>query len=339
MIPWKNKGTSISKEDLNSLRDHKGVRENTFEMQRKVSSFNFTRKVFWDKLWDSTTIKARGLFIDDNDNIVARGYEKFFNLGERQETSKRYLEDNLKFPLNVYNKENGFFGVVGIVENDFFISSKSNPESDFSGWFRDIFNEQVSKSDQEFLLNIIKTQEICLTFEVIDPINDPHIIKYQKPEIILLDILHRGLNFEFIPYSNVRDIAKLINVRHKHLHGVISDKNAFRHFLDHPWEKDKDGNPIEGFVVEDQNGFMFKIKLDFYSFWKQMRSVKDRVLKIRGTNQPLKREYAMKHELAKEFHSWCQNQDDHILAMNIIDVRNLFISDGGGKEHPELIGE
>ena len=46
-----------------------------------IVSYNFTRKCFYDKIWNDLTCKARGLFVDsETDKVIARGYSKFFSI-------------------------------------------------------------------------------------------------------------------------------------------------------------------------------------------------------------------------------------------------------------------
>lgn len=44
--------------------------------------------------------------------VVARAYEKFFSVNEREETKFDTLQRTLKFPVAAYVKENGFLGIV-----------------------------------------------------------------------------------------------------------------------------------------------------------------------------------------------------------------------------------
>ena len=77
-----------------------------------VSSFNFSREAFYKKHWDEISTKARGLFINTKTNkIVARSYDKFFAVDERNETRISNLQNTLKFPMTAYLKENGFLGM------------------------------------------------------------------------------------------------------------------------------------------------------------------------------------------------------------------------------------
>ena len=78
-----------------------------------ISSFNFTRDAFYKKEWNEQTTKARGLFVDTRTNeIVVRGYEKWFRVNEVEETKIMNLKDTLKFSVTAYVKENGFLGLI-----------------------------------------------------------------------------------------------------------------------------------------------------------------------------------------------------------------------------------
>ena len=47
---------------------------------------NYTEKVQYDGLWDSFLLQARGLVVDEEGNIVARPFKKFFNIEENKYT-------------------------------------------------------------------------------------------------------------------------------------------------------------------------------------------------------------------------------------------------------------
>ena len=44
--------------------------------------YNYTNKTQWEKHWNDWTLRCRGLIMDEKYNIIARPFEKFFNLGE-----------------------------------------------------------------------------------------------------------------------------------------------------------------------------------------------------------------------------------------------------------------
>ena len=97
----------------------------------KIFTINFKNSIFRDGTWDSFSIHARGLFVQEKpqEKIIARGYHKFFNLNEREETTLQNLKKNLKFPVYAIEKHNGFLGLLSVYKNsenklEWFISTK-----------------------------------------------------------------------------------------------------------------------------------------------------------------------------------------------------------------------
>jgi tRNA splicing ligase len=84
------------------------------------------------------------------------------------------------------------------------------------------------------------------------------------------------------------------------------------------------GAHIEGFVIEDANKYHVKIKLDFYSFWKQLRSALDAV---KAGKQPKIKQESKYPELAQEVIDFIQQLPATDLARDdIIAVRAKFFA-------------
>ncbi len=238
-----------------------------------ISSYNFNRKAFNNGVWDEITTKARGLFINDNTcEIVARGYDKFFNINERPETNADVLPNTLVYPVKAYKKENGFLGLVGFDKetDSLLFCSKSEIDGKFANYFKDIL---LSVIDETVLYNYLKPHNVTLAFEVIDIFNDPHIIKYDKCKVILLDIIENSPIFKKYDYSDVVQTAELLGLDYKEQCKVLNSADELIQFFeeikkdDYKWK----GRYIEGFVFEDSNSFMFKYKCEYYKYWKFLR--------------------------------------------------------------------
>lgn len=239
-----------------------------------IYSYNFTRKAFTNGVWDKITTKARGLFINEvTCEIVARGYNKFFNINERPETNLDVLPNTISYPVTAYKKENGFLGLLGYdKESDSLLfCSKSLMSGTFSDYFRNIILSSVSEED---LYNYMKDKNVTLAFEVIDVKNDPHIIEYRKSRVILLDIIENSVEFNHKPYEEVVKLAQSFNIECKEKSIVLNNADEFKDFATKIQEDSFkwNGSAIEGFVFEDTNKFMFKFKTPYYKFWKAMRS-------------------------------------------------------------------
>lgn len=239
-----------------------------------ISSFNFSRDAFTGGIWNGITTKARGLFINTNTNeIVARGYDKFFNVNERPETNLDVLPNTLSYPVIGYKKENGFLGLLGFdKESDrLLFCSKSQIGGQFSHYFKNILLNSVS---EKILYGYMKSHNVTLVFEVIDIENDPHIIKYSNSKVVLLDIIDNDIQFKHTDYETVQSVAKSLGIDCKEKAVILNNSDEFKQFSEEMTQDDfKWKNKyIEGFVFEDANGFMFKYKTAYYKYWKFMRS-------------------------------------------------------------------
>lgn len=73
---------------------------------------NYTQRCQWAHAWDPVTRICRGLIVDDDDGIVARPLEKFFNLSEHQGVDPHAGPLHLEPPIAVYEKLDGSLGVA-----------------------------------------------------------------------------------------------------------------------------------------------------------------------------------------------------------------------------------
>ena len=265
-----------------NLRNNKFVTEKN--LGDNISSFNFTREAFYKSHWCYETVKARGLFIDTlNKDIIARSYDKFFNINEVPETELGALRNKLQFPVTAYVKENGFLAIVSYDyrNDDLFIASKSTNK----GPFVEYIKKQLEPYRDE-LLNMLRTDynvggRVSFIFECIDVENDPHIIKYDSSRIVLLDMIDNDLTYKPYSYETLRIIATNLGCPVKEKAFELKDWDDFRSLYYQSQEVDYKyrDNYIEGFVLVDSNKFMTKLKTGYYKQWKHLRSVAETTLR------------------------------------------------------------
>lgn len=88
------------------------VRVTPVRGESDVFACNFTREAFLEGRWNTRTINARGLFVDKNETVVQRGFEKFFAVDETESTKYDTVVAHGdtspgSFPVRVERKENG----------------------------------------------------------------------------------------------------------------------------------------------------------------------------------------------------------------------------------------
>ena len=312
-----------------ALRSNRYIQEKKFG---NISSFNFTNKAFYDKVWDEQTTKARGLYLDTmKGKVAARAYDKFFNVNERPETKFDMLQYKLQFPVTAYVKENGFLGIVSYneYEDDLFIASKSTIDSQFAQWFREMLYEKVSSENIQKMKEFIKKHNVSFVFECVDMKNDPHIIEYPNSELFLLDIVQNDMDFAKYEYDTMVDIANQFGLTPKEKAFEIATWQEFFDWYYDILEEDYEynGRKIEGFVIEDSVGYMTKLKLTYYNFWKFMRSISHEAIRsgyIRKTS-------ALTTPTANEYYAWVRKlhdvEDKESIPKDICTLRSLFYKD------------
>lgn len=308
---------------IENLRNNKYVFEKN--LGNNISSFNFTKEAFYNKMWDKETTKARGLFIDiKNYKIVARSYNKFFKVAERKETTLDSLKENLIFPVNFYLKYNGFLGILSVYNDELFFVSKSTNAGDYVEYFKNIFYKKYSNKQIEVLKDKLTKENLSAVFEVIDPFNDPHIIEYQEENLVLLDLIKNTTNFEKISYPDLQIFAQNNNISVKELAYAASNIDEFMSVYDKITAanyKYKDSY-IEGFVIEEENAFMIKTKTAYYDKWKYLRNKMENALKNNKFNTKSNNELEISFlNYLKEKY---QDKKIDLESINIIQERHNF---------------
>lgn len=275
----------------------------TKKLGHNIESFNFTKETFRNRNWDKLVNKARGLFYSkDFGDVVARGYDKFFNFGELsdeledvntdglnfeellEKEKKEWIDfyrDKIVFPGKMYHKSNGFLGLISLVGDKLMFCSKSNAifeddefsDDDFSMCFPRILRSLVKDKDLvKKTLQELNSSGIghTLVFEVLDSERDPHIVEYDRPHLVLLDVFENNINEPIRLSDPERErIAKKISEQTKSLVFEVKDFNEMLEKVDFVKNEVDD---YEGVVFEDATGFMFKVKSDWYTSRKRMRS-------------------------------------------------------------------
>lgn len=184
------------------------------------------------------------------------------------------------------------------------MTTKSAPDGDYARWLREMLNEKLSAGAIDKIKQLSKEHNASFVFECVDMKNDPHIIDYPESELFLLDIVYNDLKFKKFEYVEMAKIANELGLKHKTLAYVIENWSDFFDWyykvIDEDYEYDS--RKIEGFVIEDANGYMVKLKLHYYNFWKFMRSISHEAIKCGYINP--KRMARLTSPLANQYYAW-----------------------------------
>ena len=298
---------------------------NVKECEHNLISLNFNREAFNKKKWNDLTIKARGLFVDkDSGEVKIRSYNKFFNFGERH-VNLGYLKKYATYPIRAFKKYNGFLGLASVVNGEVVLTSKSVTSGKYKDIFQDIWNK-VESEVRELLKKTMIENNCTAVFEVVSPEYDPHIIKYDKEHLYLLDFIENKLDLDThnIDLEFSENLMKKVEfssdlLTKKEELTRLENYDELYNFLA---EKEKSLEEFEGYVLCDNSGFMFKFKLPYYNLWKTRRAWLERYRSALAKGKKVEVTEKDEHRHFKKF--LLKLGKDKLQELSIIDVRELY---------------
>ena len=251
----------------------------------------------WDYKRDDLPTYARGLFTyklkDGAPEIATRGYDKFFNVDEVNDTKWRNVETNTKGPYELSVKENGcIIFISGLEDNKLLVCSKHstgaradvNLSHAVAGerWI-DKHLATVGKTKED-LARELRRRNVTAVAELCDDSFEEHVLAYDQSTAGLY--LH-GMNLnlpEFATYSGsmVHKFADEWGLK-KAQYVIKDDIESTQKFLNHCSETGSwNGRDTEGFVIRCQKrsggssspyqDWFFKYKFDEpYLMYRQWR--------------------------------------------------------------------
>ncbi len=216
------------------------ISENYIRVQKhpdhELYIYNYTAKAQYDRAWNETTISCRGVILDGDDNIVARPFPKFFNLGE--------MEDQIipNEPFEVFEKMDGSLGILYWIDDTPYIASRGSFISEQAVKANDMLNgkyaDAISKLDKG----------ITYLFEIVYPSNRIVVDYKSDEELVLLAMINTETGAELDMYEIGFPLVK----RYDGLDDI--------HKL-----KELELENKEGFVIKFKSNYRLKVKFEEYT--------------------------------------------------------------------------
>ncbi|KAL3460733.1 fungal tRNA ligase phosphodiesterase domain-containing protein [Aspergillus heterothallicus] len=252
--------------------ENKGVKKKTFRCRKSrfmvgkngnvpVDSWKF---MDWDYKRNDLPTYARGLFTtkrqDGTHEIATRGYDKFFNIDEVNNTQWRNIENNTRGPYELSVKENGcIIFISGLEDGSLLVCSKhsTGARSDTDRSHAQVGEEwiqrhvtSVGKTTAD-LAKELRAMNATAVGELCDDSFEEHVLAYDEASA---GIYLHGINFnvpEFatLPSTEVHNFADAWGFKKANF-VVYDDLDSVKRFLEHCAETGSwDGRETEGFVI------------------------------------------------------------------------------------------
>lgn len=92
-----------------------------------LTIYNYSRECQFEQSWDDVTLQCRGLILDREDRIVARGFNKFFNYEEIENRCEIPLTDEYVY---VQEKMDGSLGILFHYAEDWHMATRGSFQSE-----------------------------------------------------------------------------------------------------------------------------------------------------------------------------------------------------------------
>ena len=207
-----------------------------------LTIWNYSESVQYEKKWDEITLSCRGLVTDNEGNVVARPFKKFFNIEENKHTPTEEFD--------VYEKMDGSLGILFNYKGEWVLATRGSFTSDQSVKGAEL----LQKYDYNRL-----NPDYTYLFEIIYPENRI-VCTYDFEDLVLLGMIHTKDGDEVNIHSGNEDI------RFKNLLNNLGCNivKIYDGISDYSYLKQTISNNREGFVVKFSNGDRIKIKGEEY---------------------------------------------------------------------------
>ena len=129
----------------------------------------YSKKVFYDNLWNDFLEECRGTIIDKDFNVISRPFTKIYNYGV--EDKSPILSNDT--PVTAYRKVNGFMIAMTWHNNDILISTTGSTANDYVDYAKEMMLKHMCWED--WVINIASNEGHTFMFECVHP-KDPHIV-------------------------------------------------------------------------------------------------------------------------------------------------------------------
>ncbi|MFK7907787.1 MAG: T4 RnlA family RNA ligase [Chitinophagales bacterium] len=196
--------------------------------------YNYTPKCQYAEFWDEITLNCRGLILDSDYEIVAKPFEKFFNLEQVK------AEDIPSSDYKIYEKMDGSLGILYWLDDEPHIATRGSFDS-----VQALRATELLQTKYREYIKYLKRGWTYL-FEIIVA-ESKVVIEYDKEYLVLIGVINN---------ATFRD-ETLVDIGFPIAQSYAGTKD-FREL------KQLNTKGKEGFVVHFEDGFRVKIKFEEY---------------------------------------------------------------------------
>lgn len=205
--------------------------------------YNYTARAQYQRVWTPETHICRGLITDAAGTVIARGFDKFFNLNEMPETQLDALPHE---PFEVTEKLDGSLGIVYPLDDGYAVATRGSFDGPQAHWATVFLHAQHDLAGLP--------PDVTLLVEIIYPDNRI-VLDYGTREALVL-LAARHPDGGELPYDEVRALARRYGFPTAVRYPITTVDDLLVHAAQ--------VRNSEGWVVRFASGLRVKIKCEAY---------------------------------------------------------------------------
>ncbi|UDM72657.1 RNA ligase [Vagococcus fluvialis] len=235
---------------LEQYRSNKDFIVNTNEEYKLHSVKYVHNSIDWS---NPIALQARGIVLDDRGTIIARPYNKFFNLNELKGTDYEVLSDWIDGAKHtIETKEDGSLAIFFKNNDEILAASSGVVMGEYAKLFLNTLNNKVDSSKRDVLNSIL--EENTMICEYVAPTNRI-VLNYDEEDLIVHGIIHTSTGRVF-GREWTESIANYLGLKIVRRWSNLTKEDLL---LLQNCELD-----TEGYVVKFENGHTIKVKTKDY---------------------------------------------------------------------------
>jgi RNA ligase len=205
-----------------------------------ISIYKYSRNCQFERIWDNVTLNMRGTVLDDEGNVVARTFPKFFNMEEEPD----YFSD---LPFEVFEKLDGSLGILFFYANGWHIATQGSFYSDQAIYAQKILAKNETYKD-------VFSEKFTFLFEIIYKENRVVCHCGDEEKLVLLAAFNTD-NGRETPYAELKSLAERTGFECVERYDGINDLSKIKGMIE---------DNQEGFVIRYSDGKRRKVKGEEY---------------------------------------------------------------------------
>ena len=204
-----------------------------------ISIYNYSRTCQYENKWDEITKSCRGLILDQEGNVIAKGFDKFFNMEEHNP------EEIPNEPFEVFEKLDGSLGILFWYQGKWMLATKGSFVSEQAIKGREILMKYNFEPIPKGYTTLV---------EIIYPENRIVCGYGDEESLVVLSMINNSSGKE-LDYTSLLYISDETRMPVVKKYDAVDDYKTLKSLI----SKDR-----EGYVIRFRNGFRMKIKGEEY---------------------------------------------------------------------------